>query len=108
MIRFLFRVFATFSLATAVVMAVVDATRSLAASQPVTTPLAESWAAVSPSTLGALRDFVATSVHPLAWDPVSLAVLDLPGFAVFAVLALVFYIVGHRRERRVGRFVAEA
>lgn len=108
MIRFLFRVLATVSLAAAVIMAVLDATRSLAASQPVLTPLAESWKAVSPETLASLQDFVVATVHPLAWDPALLAVLTLPGFAVFALLALLFYAIGHRPERRVGRFAAEA
>lgn len=107
MIRFLFRALATVSLAAAVIMAVVDATRTLAASELVMTPLAESWAAVSPATLARLRDFVVTMVHPLVWDPAMLAVLALPGFAVFAVLALIFYAIGHRPERRVGRFAAE-
>ncbi len=108
MIRFLFRALATVSLAAAVIMAVLDATRTLAASEPVMTPLAESWRAVSPATFAALEAFVVSTVHPLAWDPALAAVLALPGFAVFAVLALVFYAIGHRRERRVGRFVAEA
>jgi len=108
MIRFLFRTLATVSLAAAVIMAVVDATRTLAASELVMTPLAESWAAVSPATFAALRDFVVTTIHPLVWDPAVLAVLALPGFAVFAALALLFYAIGHRRQRRVGRFVAEA
>jgi hypothetical protein len=107
MIRFLFRALATVSLAAAVIMAVVDATRTLAASELVMTPLAESWAAVSPATFARLRDFVVTMVHPLVWDPAMLAVLALPGFAVFAVLALIFYAIGHRPERRVGRFAAE-
>jgi len=108
MIRFLFRVLATFSLAAAVIMAVLDATRTLAASGPVMTPLSESWKAVSPETYAALETFVVTTIHPLVWDPGLTAVLALPGFAVFAALALLFYAIGHRRERRVGRFVAEA
>lgn len=108
MIRFLFRVLATVSLAAAVIMAVLDATRTLAASHLVTTPLADSWKAVSPGTLARLEAFVVATIHPLAWDTALAAVLALPGFAVFAVLALVLYAIGHRRERRVGRFAAEA
>lgn len=107
MIRFLFRVLATLSLAAAVIMAVLDATRTLAASELVMTPLAESWKSVSPETLASLEAFVVATIHPLAWDPALAALLALPGFAVFAGLALVFYAIGHRRERRVGRFVVE-
>ncbi len=108
MIRFLFRVLATLSLAAAVIMAVLDATRTLGASEPVMTPLAESWKTVSPETFAVLEAFVVTTIHPLVWDPGLAAVLALPGFAVFAALALAFYAIGHRRERRVGRFIAEA
>lgn len=108
MIRFLFRILATISLAAAVIMAVLDATRSLAASEPVLMPLAESWQAVAPATLAGLQDFVVATIHPVAWDPALLAILGLPGFVVFGVLALLFYAIGYRPERRVGRFAAEA
>ena len=56
LIRFLFRVAATFSLAIAVIMAVIDATRSIAADRIVLTPLAEYWRALAPETLEALRE----------------------------------------------------
>jgi len=107
MIRFIFRVLATLSLAVAVIMAVIDATRSIAGSAWVLTPLAESWQAVSPDSFAAAGDFVRTATLPMLWDPAALAVLSLPGFAVFAGLALMFYLVGRRPERRrFGRFAA--
>jgi hypothetical protein len=105
MIRFIFRVLATLSLAVAVIMAVIDATRSIAASAWVLTPLAESWQAVSPDTFAAAAGFVRDATLPMLWDPVALTVLSLPGFVVFVVLALLFYLVGRRPERRrFGRF----
>ena len=105
MIRFIFRVLATLSLAVAVIMAVIDATRSIAASIWVLTPLAESWQAVSPDTFAAAAGFVTKATLPMLWDPAALALLSLPGFAVFAGLALLFYLVGRRPERRrFGRF----
>ena len=100
MFRFLFRLVAVFSLAVAVVMAVIDATRSIAASQWVTTPLAQSWESFSPETFSAAGEFLSDAIMPEAWDPVALSVLGLPGFAVFAVLALLFYAIGRRPERR--------
>jgi len=107
MIRFLFRVLATLSLAVAVIMAVIDATRSIAASEWVLTPLAESWRSVSPDSLAAAAGFVRDATLPVLWDPVALFVLALPGFAVFAGLALLFYLVGRRPERRgFGHFAA--
>ncbi len=103
MFRFLFRLLSVFALAVAVVMAVIDATRSIAASAWVMTPLSQSWESLSPDTYAAAGEFLRDTMMPEAWDPVALTVLGLPGFAVFAAVALLFYIVGRRPERR-GRF----
>jgi hypothetical protein len=106
MIRFVFRVLATLSLAIAVIMSVLDATRSIAADMVILTPLSESWRAVSPQTYDAAETAVSELLWPYAWDPVILALLSAPGFAVFLVLALVFYMIGRRPERRAGRFAS--
>jgi hypothetical protein len=107
MFRFLLRLMATFALAVAVIMAVLDVTRTIAASRLVLTPLRESWRAVSPSTLERLQSFIVDQAHPLLWNPVMVFILDQPGFAVFGLLALLLYAIGHRPERRIGRFVVE-
>jgi tellurite resistance protein TehA-like permease len=104
MIRFLFRLLATFALAIAVIMAVLDVTRTIAASKLVLTPLGASWIGVSPASLEAAQAFVIDTVHPLAWNPVMVFILDQPGFAVFGVLAFLLYAIGRRPERRIGRF----
>ena len=100
MFRFLFRLIAVFSLAVAVIMSVIDATRSIAASAWVWTPLVESWEAFSPDTLAAAEEFTRDAMLPELWDPVAVTVLSAPGFAVFAALALLFYAIGRRPERR--------
>ena len=107
MFRFLFRLMATVSLAVAVVMAVLDATRTIAVSRLVLTPLGESWASVSPSTLEVAQSFVVEKMHPLVWNPVMTFILAQPGFVVFGVLAFLLYAIGHKPERRIGRFIAE-
>lgn len=107
MLRFLFRFLSTISLAIAVVMAVLDATRSVAASALVMTPLGRSWLAVSPETLASAQKFAETALHPLLWDPVVAGILALPGFVVFGLLALILYAIGYRPERRAGRFAIE-
>jgi hypothetical protein len=104
MIRFIFRLLATFALAIAVIMAVIDATRSIAASEWVLTPLAESWSDVSPETLAAAAEFTRDVMLPGIWDPVAVTLLALPGFVVFLLLALVFYLIGRRPVRRLNRF----
>jgi hypothetical protein len=108
MIRFLFRFMATISLAVATVMAVLDATRTVAAGDWVMTPLGESWKTVSPDTLAKAQAMVETVLFPALWDPVALFVLKLPGFIVFGVLALLRYAIGRRPARRLVPFAQRA
>jgi len=108
MIRFLFRLLSTISLAGAVILAVIDATRSIAAGELITTPLGESWLAALPKSLVAVQSMVEQSLGQSVWDAIVLYILTLPGFAVFAVLSLLLYAVGRRPERRIGPFAAEA
>jgi hypothetical protein len=105
MVRFVFRLLATVSLAVAVVLAVLDATRSVAASRLVLTPLGESWKAASPHTLENAR-LAVESRWPFLWDTAVAWLLAAPGAAMFALLALLLYAIGHRPERR-GDFAAE-
>lgn len=104
--RFLFRLAATIALAVAVIMAVVDATRTVAASKLVMTPLATSWNSVSPHTLENFRQFVQTRAGPTVWDWFVTIALSQPGFIVFAVLALLFYLIGYKRQPRHARLSA--
>ncbi|AWC20703.1 hypothetical protein CO731_00143 [Aminobacter sp. MSH1] len=105
MIRFVFRLAAAIALSVAVIMAVLDATRTVAVSRLVMTPLDTSWQTASPSTLAATEAFVREKTGPALWDAAIVPVLNLPGFAVFAVLSFLLYAIGHRR--RPGRFTAE-
>ena len=104
MIRFLFRLLATFALAVAVIMAVLDVTRTIATSGLVLTPLGVSWAGVSPGTLDAAQALITQHAHPLVWNPVVVFILGQPGFVVFGVLAFLLYAIGRKPERRIGRF----
>ena len=72
----------------------------------VTTPLSVSWQSVSPGTYAASEAAVSEILVPYAWDPVILTLLSAPGFAVFLGLALIFYLIGRRPERRAGRFAS--
>jgi len=107
MIRFLFRLLATAALAVSVIMAVVDATRSIAISKFDPTPLGGYWFEYAPSSLVALQRLLENNGVAFLWDPAMLAALRVPGFAAFLVLAFLLYAVGRRPERRIGRFAAE-
>lgn len=102
-VRFILRLLATVLLAVAVVMAVLDATRTVAANALVTTPLGTSWMAVSPDTLQRAQAAI-ERILPALWDPVALTVLELPGFVVFGVLALLVHALGRAPAKRLDPF----
>lgn len=98
-LRFLFRSISVLALAVAVIMAVLDATRSIAAGVLVTTPLGESWFSTSPSTLNLAETLAQRYLFPSIWDPFMIWVLTKPGFAVMAALSLLLYLPGRRWRR---------
>ncbi|MBW8907423.1 MAG: hypothetical protein JF620_00010 [Mesorhizobium sp.] len=104
MLRFIFRLAAMVALSIAVIMAVIDTTRSVAASALIMTPLNASWLAVSPDTRAAFETLVRAKASPMVWDGIVAWVLAQPGFAVFAVLAFLLYAIGYRRKRRNAEF----
>jgi hypothetical protein len=99
MLRFLFRLLAIMSLALAVILAVMDATRSIALSKFDPTPLGALWLEHAPSSLTGLQGLLTGSAAFL-WDPALLTLLRVPSFVFFAALALLLYAVGHRPEPR--------
>ncbi|WP_309082524.1 hypothetical protein [Chelativorans sp.] len=103
--RFIFRLLALFALSVAVVMAVIDATRTVAADAWTFTPLGESWRGTWPETLASLQRFLEGSRAPVLWDPVMTFILTLPGWLVFAALALLLFAIGHRRRRPGGSLI---
>lgn len=106
MFYFLFRLIGMFLLAIAVVLAVLDITRSITASAIIMTPLAQAWADTSPTTLLSVRQFIETTLHPLLWDPAALFILKLPSWLVFWFVAMVLLWMGQRRENPYGRFAS--
>ena len=95
-----------FILALAVVLAVLDITRSITASEIVFTPLASTWASISPKTLLDSRDLVQAWTHPYLWDPIAVSMLKLPSWLVFWLIAMILLKLGQRRQSRYGRFAS--
>jgi len=101
--RFVFRVLATLLLAAAVVVAIVDATRSIAGEAIVTTSLAEAWAQAAPELLGGAVSAMGEGGRPFA-DGLFESLLAVPAVAILAILALLFYIMGRNSKKRAGRY----
>ena len=106
MIRFVLRLFSLAALAVAVMAGTIDAIQSVAAAEPVLTPLAAAWSAASPSTIALVADTIMNRFYPYLWDPVALWVLSQPAFAVLLALAFLFWMLAYRRPRPAGRFAA--
>lgn len=94
-----FRFLAGAFLLVAVIAAVYDGTRSLAASGLAMTSLVEHWSRLAPAALAAAQSAVVRATHPLVWDMGVRKLLLVPAWAVFAALGLLCAYAGRRRRR---------
>ena len=101
--RLVFRVLGTWLLALAVILAVIDGTRSLAAGSLVVTPFGDNWRQLNAQSIDVTREFVASRLFGPVLQQVFEAVLSYPGWAVLAVPGLILAAVGRVRTKR--RFV---
>jgi hypothetical protein len=104
MIKGLFRFLAGIFLLVAVVAAVNDVTRSLAANRASTISTYEHWSKLAPVTLAAARGSVQRNAHPLVWDWAAATILQLPAWGLFGLIGLLLAYAG-RRRRQVNIFV---
>ena len=98
--RLILRILGTWLLGMAVILLVIDGTRSLAASALVTSSLGDTWNAVSAQSLVALRGFIDTRFFGPVLEPVLTALLGYPGFAVLGIPGLLLIIAGRPKAGR--------
>ncbi len=106
MIRLFFRFIALLSLAGAVVAAVVDSSRSIAASTLSLTSFGEIWSGFAPDSLGKMQELGPQYLGASFWSAVSNFILAMPAVAILMALALLFYAIGYKRQSRYGRFAS--
>ena len=99
--RFVLRVVGTLLIAFAVILLIIDGTRSLAANALVFTPLEASWESMHAASLAAVRDFLGTRLFGPVLDPLVTALLSFPGWAVIGVPGLLLAWAGRSRRERV-------
>jgi hypothetical protein len=95
LLRFLAGIF----LLVAVMAAVNDVTRSMAAGArvpPVSTQ--EHWSRLASVTLATTRNAVQRKTHPLVWDPVLVSILQLPAWGLFGLVGALLAYAGRRRR----------
>ncbi len=94
-----FRFLAAVFLLTALIAAVYDGTRTLAANHLVTTSLLEHWTVLAPALLNTVQDAVKRATHPLVWDLGLGRLLQVPAALFFCVIGIAFAYAGRRRRR---------
>jgi hypothetical protein len=95
LLRFLAAVF----LLVAVIAAVNDVTRSMAAGARLpAVSTQEHWSRLAPVTLATARNSVERKVHPLVWDPAIVSVLRLPAWGLFGLVGALLAYAGRRRR----------
>jgi hypothetical protein len=99
--RLILRVLGTLLIAFAVILIIIDGTKSLAASTLVFTPLAETWTGMHAESLVAVRDFLASRLFGPVIQPVITAILSFPGWAVIGLPGLLLAWAGRSRSERV-------
>jgi hypothetical protein len=102
--RFIFRVIGTWLLGVALVLVIIDGTRSLGANQLVISSLGESWALVHGESLAASQQWLAVNMPEFVRTLIVDSLLGWPGWAVLAVPGLFFALTGRSRRVREDRF----
>ncbi len=104
MIAFISRFIGLWLVAGALVALVIDATKSIAASALIVTPLGDAISAYSVATLMSLQEMVQQKLEPYVggwlWDPVIQGLLMLPTWVVLGIAGFLFAWFGARRRRR--------
>jgi hypothetical protein len=100
LMRLVLRIIGTWLLAIALILAVIDGTKSLAANALVLTPLSDLWAMLNMQSLQALQGFAASRLFGAVLVPVLDAVLNAPGFAVIGIPGALLALLGRARHSR--------
>lgn len=99
--RLILRVVGTWLLAMALILLIIDGTKSLGANALLWTPLAETWIALHPNSLAAVREFLASRFFGLLLGPTFESILGFPGFLVLGVPGIVIGAAGRSRRTRI-------
>lgn len=99
--RLLLRVVGTLLIGFAVVLMIIDGTKSLGANAVVITSLGDTWTQLHPDSLVAVKGFLETRLFGPLLETVISALLGFPGWAVIGVPGLLLAWAGRSRRERV-------
>ena len=99
--RLILRVLGTVLIALAVILLIIDGTKSLAASALVMTPLGDTWLSIHPQSLEQVRSFLESRFFGPLLEIVVSGILTLPGWAVLGVPGVLLAWAGRSRNERI-------
>jgi hypothetical protein len=99
--RLLLRILGTLLIAFAVILLIIDGTKSLGANAIVFTSLNDTWTALQPESLAALKQFFETRLFGPVLETVVSGLLSFPGWAVVGLPGLLLAWAGRSRRERV-------
>jgi len=97
--RLVLRILGTWLIGLALVLLVVDGTKSLAANALVLTSFGDAWAAVNAASLVQMRGFFDSRFFADLLDHILGVMLTYPAFAVLGVPGIVLALLGQRPRR---------
>ena len=96
--RFLLRLTGTWILGMALVLLIMDGTRSMAANALLITSLGDDWAMIHGASLAGFRELIAASPAKFIWEPLIQPALNWPGWAVVGFLGIVLAFLGRSKK----------
>ena len=99
--RLVLRIVGTVLIAFAVILLIIDGTKSLAANQIVLTSLDATWTQIHVQSLEAVKQFLASRLFGPGLETGVAAILGFPGWAVSGVPGLLLAWAGRSRRTRV-------
>lgn len=99
--RLLLRVLGTLLIAVALILVIIDGTKSLAASGFVYTPLEAVWTQVHAQSLAAIREFLGSRLFGPALETVVTWIVGLPAWGVIGVPGILLAWAGRSRRTRI-------
>jgi hypothetical protein len=101
MIRFLLRFIGLLLLATGFVFFVYDGTKSIANQHLVYAKVSDIWAIVDQTSLNLTQNWLKQKAA-WAWDPYVQKIFELPTWAILAIVAMIFIVLGRKKKPLIG------
>ena len=99
--RLLLRIIGTTLLAAALILVILDGTRSLGTNALVMTPLGETWRAIHADSLAGVQSFIESRFFGPLLEGLISAILALPGWVVLGVPGALLAWLGRSKRTRV-------